>query len=288
MKKLVSVCAGVVLLLAISSCNFISNSSKFNDTNKEFIAKLLHGKYDDALKDLDLSNETYKDQSRDVTRDKVANFGKLLEENFGKNAQTQFLSAVKTKSTKEGESTEPNTTRVQLEIYDDEKFLVIQFTNNDVTGKIIGVTTIGGLKKKPGMFTFWLGLIPALVVWGILIYAIVQVKRSNIRRKWLKYLMILVLNYPVIVFSALGIQLNFSRFQIIGAGFTVFGFSGSVFEVGLPLGALYVLWKLKNGLYRTNDPESVIEAQNQDADKDVTAETEENNEEHQRFMPKQD
>jgi len=97
------------------------------------------------------------------------------------------------------------------------------------------------------MIIFWLfGILP-LSILLFNIYAIREIKKSTLSKKWLKYLAILFFNVPTITYSAVeGLSYKLLDFQFFfGISFSFMGFLGSVWTFGIPLGGIYWLWKLK-------------------------------------------
>ncbi len=101
-------------------------------------------------------------------------------------------------------------------------------------------------EKIPNMLFFWLfGILPILVL-IFNIYVIRLIKKSDLKKKWLKYLGVLFFNVPAISFSAVnGLSFSLLSFQImLGLSFNYMGYLSSVWTFGIPLGGIYWLWKL--------------------------------------------
>ncbi len=97
------------------------------------------------------------------------------------------------------------------------------------------------------MTYFWLFGFLALSVPIFNIYVIRQVKRSNLKRKWLKYLAIVVFNVSSINYEALnGLSFELFNLQILlGMSFNYMGYLNAAWSFGLPFGSLYWFWKLR-------------------------------------------
>ncbi|MBL4625368.1 MAG: hypothetical protein JKY42_09555 [Flavobacteriales bacterium] len=111
----------------------------------------------------------------------------------------------------------------------------------------------------PNMIFFWLFGILAICVPVFNIYVIRLVKKSDLNKKWLKYLAIICLNLPAISFAAVhGFSFNLLSFQILlGFSFSYMGYLSSLWTFGLPLGGVYWFWNLK---YKNPvDPEKLDE-----------------------------
>jgi hypothetical protein len=120
---------------------------------------------------------------------------------------------------------------------------------DDVSGKMLNINTLNVKQPIPNMTLFWLFGLLALCVTAFNIYVIREVKRSSLKRKWLKYLSIVIFNVPAVTFAAVnGLSLKLLNFQILlGISFGYIGYLNSFWTFGLPLGGLYWVLKLKRG-----------------------------------------
>ena len=91
---------------------------------------------------------------------------------------------------------------------------------------------------------FWLFGLLAICVPVFNIYVIIQIKRSDLKKKWLKYIAVLFLNFPTIAYASVN-GLSFKLLNFLGVGFGSMGFINYYLAFGIPLGGLYWLWKLK-------------------------------------------
>tara|TARA_R110002049_G_scaffold30345_7_gene103968 strand:+ start:288 stop:806 length:519 start_codon:yes stop_codon:yes gene_type:complete len=162
------------------------------------------------------------------------------------------MTAEKTLSTVEGESTAPNTTLAQIEFSNDTGFGVFEITFDDNSNKILHIKTLDLKEKIPNMTFFWLFGILAICIPIFNIWIIRKIKRSNLKKKWLKYIAVIFLNVPAITYSAVyGLSFSLLTFQILfGISFSYMGYLSSAWTFGIPLGGLYWLWKLNK---KTND-----------------------------------
>jgi predicted membrane protein len=99
----------------------------------------------------------------------------------------------------------------------------------------------------PTMTYFLLFGLFALCIPLFNIYVIIQIKRSHFKRKWLKYIAVVLLNVPTISYAAInGLSFKLLHFQfLLGVGFHYMGYLNSVWAFGIPFGGLYWFWKLK-------------------------------------------
>jgi hypothetical protein len=99
----------------------------------------------------------------------------------------------------------------------------------------------------PAMMYFWLFGLFAVCVPMFNIYVIRQIKQSDLKKKWLKYISVIFLNVPAITYAAVsGLSFNLLSFQLLfGISFNYSGYLNSAWTFGLPLGGLYWFWKLR-------------------------------------------
>ena len=78
------------------------------------------------------------------------------------------------------------------------------------------------------------------------IWIIRKIKKSDLKKKWLKYIAVIFLNVPAITYNAVyGLSFSLLSFQILfGISFSYMGYLSSAWTFGIPLGGLYWLWKL--------------------------------------------
>ena len=79
------------------------------------------------------------------------------------------------------------------------------------------------------------------------IYVIRKIKRSDLRRKWLKYIAVVCLNTPIISYAATaGFWFKLINFQfLLGFSFSYMGYMNAVWTMAIPLGGLYWFVKLR-------------------------------------------
>jgi hypothetical protein len=251
MRKYLIALISVALLAFTSSCSFLANSKKYSDSSQLFIENLLHKDYDKCI-DM-LAFNPAKPPNRDSVKAGLDGFRSIIVRNFGDKLEYSFIKAEKTYSTEQGVGTPPNTTLVYVQYHNKTNFGIIQGLFDDKTGKILNIKTLDIKEKIPGMLLFWLFGILAVCIPAFNIYMIVKVKRSDMKRKWLKYLAIIILNLPAITFNAVqGLTIKYFSFQILlGISFNLSDYLDSFWTFGIPIGGLLVLLKLKSGNYRS-------------------------------------
>lgn len=249
MKRLRFVITALLAIGLLSGCTFIGNTFKYRDTTKEFVESLLQKDYNKCVSLMAMDNPIAANTNLDTLKMGLANFRDIIVNNFGDKLDYSFMSSEKKWSTNTGESTPPNTTRVLMQFANDKEFGVFQVLFDDNSRKILNIKTLDVKAPIPKMVGFWLFGLLALCVPAFNIYMIVRIKRSQYRKKWLKYLAVIILNVPAITYNAVnGLSLQLLSFQILfGISFQYMGYLNSAWTFGIPLGGLYLLWQLKNG-----------------------------------------
>lgn len=246
MKKLLSVLAILTLATCLNGCSFFSNLSNYRSTTETFTNSLINRNFDKcvSLMNMGLSPNI------DLNQFKVGldTFRNVIVKNFGTKLEYTFMSAEKKFSTDNKDNLPPNTTLVMVEFHNDKDIGVLQVLFDDKTGKIDNIKALDVKQPIPDMSKFWLfGFLAAIVI-AANIYTIVLVKRSDLRRKWLSYIAIILLNVPTIEYHATdGIFFKLLHFQfLLGISFSKAGYLGSVWAVGIPVGAIFILWRLSS------------------------------------------
>ena len=250
----------IIAILLMSSCEFFSNSVEYRKTTEDFMEALINGDYDKCVDLFAMQHEMAKNINVDTMKAGLPKFRELITNNFGEQLEYTLMSTEKKFSTIEGESTPPNATDVLVQIENREEFGVLKLLFDDSSNKIMNLNTLNVKEKIPNMLPFWLFGILAICIPVFNIYVIRQIIKSNLKRKWLKYLAVLIFNVPAITYSAIsGIGIKLLNFQImLGISFSYMGYMNSMWTFGIPLGALYWLWKLKN-INDTNPQQSEFE-----------------------------
>ena len=237
----------IMTVSLLSSCTFISNTFKYKDTTKEFIETLLKEDYDKCVDYMAMEHEIAKNINLDTMKLSLSNFREIIVNNFGTELDYTFMKSEKKFSTIEEENTPPNTTVVLIEFSNDKEFGVFKVLFDDTSRKILNINTLDVKQPIPSMTVFWLFGLLALCVPVFNIYVIRKIKRSELKKKWIKYIAVIFLNVPAFTYAAVnGFSFSLLSFQILlGVSFSYMGYLSSVWTFGLPLGGLYWFWKLK-------------------------------------------
>lgn len=262
MKNLKTLLFVILLLPLFTACDFITNVFTYKDSTAEFIDSVIKEDYDKSLDCLDFSGSTKDDKELDSIRIRLTDFRKYLVDRFGTEIEYSFLRAQKTRSTIDSQNTPEGATDVFIQINNDKYFGVLQLLFEDESGKIIKADVLNMKEEIPSMPVFWLVGLIAICVPIFNIYMVVRIRRSSLKKKWIKYLAIILLNLPTIGYTAIGaLYLNILSAQFLfGISFSILGYASSYWAIGLPLGGIYWYWRLaerkrlaKDGIDLDND-----------------------------------
>jgi hypothetical protein len=257
--------ASFVLLMILCGCNFIKRSFQYSDTSKQFIDAILNQDYDKSFNLMAMDREEMREMNRDTLKMKLAATHDMLVKHYGNKLNYTFKKTEKFASTKREDNLPPNTTLLFLEFDNGKDLGMLKFLFDDTSGKVINLRLFD-IAPVPNMLYFWLFSALLLLVFAFNVYVIIQIKRSTVIKKWKKYLPVILFNVPTLGYNAMGgFFFKLIYFQLmLGISFAHMGYSGSSASFGIPIGAIYVLWKLRNGLYKTEED---VVAENQLADK---------------------
>lgn len=233
----------LVLITLFTSCEFVVSVFKYKDTTKAFVDALIKDDYSKAITYMALDHQSAKGTNVDTLKKGLRNFKMMLTRNFGSELKYSFISATKTLSTEETD----NTTNAQIQFANKEVFGVLEVTFDDKSNKILNINMLQINQPIPSMTVFWLFGILALCIPIFNIYVIRLIKKSDLKRKWIKYLAVILLNAPSVTYNAVsGLSFKLISFQFLfGIGFGFMGYLNSVWTFGIPLAGLYWLWRLK-------------------------------------------
>lgn len=224
------------LTILFSSCSFVGNVNKYSKTSKELINSIVNEDYTKAY-DFFAYNESDK-MPLDTFKVQIDNFRELIIDNFGTNFDLSFTLAEKT-TFKTGEPG-PHPTKVQIQLKNDSTYGYFTVLFDDEVNKVSKISLMDTKNVIPSMTLFWLfGLLP-LLVFGFNIYTIRRVSKSDLNKKWLKIIGIIILNVPALTYSVVnGFKIEPLNFQIfLGISFGMMGYVGTFWTFGLPIGSI--------------------------------------------------
>lgn len=260
----------LLTVLLLTSCEFISSTFKYKDKTEEFVETLIKEDYNKCVDLMAMNHEMAKNTNIDTMKLGLANFRQLIVKNWGEELEYSFMKSEKKFSTVEADNTPPNTTLVLVEFNNEKDFGVLEVLFDDTSKKILNIKTIDVKEPIPTMTYFWLFGILAICIPVFNIYVIRQIKRSDLNKKWLKYIAVIFLNVPAITYAAVsGLSFKLLNFQILlGVSFGYMGYLNSYWTFGIPLGGLYWFWKLRQ---RKNEAPETELLTDQDIETGTTA-----------------
>ena len=227
-----------------NSCNLISSLSSYRSTTESFTNSLINRDFDKCISLMAVGHAN----DADIRQIKVSldTFSNVIVRNFGNKLDYSFMKAEKKYSSDKEDNLPPNTTLVQIEFHGDKYVGVMEVLFDDKTKKIDNIKAQDVKQLIPDMTKFWLFGIFAAIVLAFNIYTIVMVKRSGLKRKWLAYIGIILLNVPTIQYEAInGLFFKPLYFQILlGVSFQKMGYFGSIWAVAIPFGAIIAQWRI--------------------------------------------
>jgi nitrate reductase NapE component len=237
----------ILTISLLTSCDFIKNALTYKDKTEELVEMLLTEDYEKAVDLFAMEHDMAKNTDVAVLKKGLADFRKRIVDNFGTELDYSFMKAEKKISTTEEDNTPPNTTVALVEFSNGKEFGVFKVLFDDNSGKILNLNTLDVKEPIPSMTIFWLFGLLAICVPIFNIFVIREIKRSDLRKKWLKYVAVIFLNVPAITYAAVGgLSFKLLNFQILlGISFGYMGFLNSYWSLGIPLGGLYWFWKLR-------------------------------------------
>ena len=232
--------------LTLISCNFFQNSMEYKETSKKFMNTLINKSVGESIPYFALESEKGKNTNVEEMKNGLENFRQNFIATFGKNIEYEVMSAQKQFSTVQQSNTPPNSTTVLMQFKNDKDFGVLQFLYDDKTKKILNVTPMDAKYPIPNMKLFYFLGILTLIIPAFNIYMINKIRKSDLKRKWLKYIAIILLNFPTFIYNAVtGFSFKLFQFTFLGFGFSAMGYLNSTITMGIPIAAIYWYWKLK-------------------------------------------
>jgi len=247
MTRLKQIVFIVLTVSLLTGCNFIKNAYTYKDKTKEFVEKLLKEDYDNILVCFAIDHEIAKNTDIEKMKAGLAEFRQIIIKNFGTDLEYSFMTAEKKWSTENEDNTPPNTTIALIQFSNNKEFGVFKVMFDDISGKILKINALDVKEPIPSMTVFWLFGLIALCVPVFNIYVIRKIKKSDLKKKWLKYIAVIFLNVPALTYAAVkGFSFSLLNFQILlGISFSYMGYLNAAWTFGLPLGGMFWFWKLR-------------------------------------------
>ena len=250
----------LVLLFLIAFC--IVGCSSFNKEKSIQIAKyIVEGDYEKVMEESD--DLVFQQMSRYTFTIGLQSMHDLIQTGLGSEVEYTFIQSEKKYRIQKGK--EPN-------IEDNHDVTIIMLSNgnkstmltlfyNRETGKpyYFHVDDV----RECDMTRFWILSSLGLLVIAFIIYTIVRVKKSDMKKKWVKYILAVVVNIPLFLVTSSGVKLSLGL-SIMGVGFEYLG-PDSYTKIAFPLGSIIVLYLLRkhNKKKETETVETTENSQNE-------------------------
>ena len=240
----------IILLLSITiftSCNFINNTIEYNDSSKEFMNTILKQNVDKSLPYFALESEAAKNVDINQMKNGLEEFRTKILDNFGSELNYEFISANKHYSSVAENNTPKNTTVVNLQFENETNFGVVEMLYDDNSKKLLNINILDVKQPIPNTSLLYvIGLI-SLIIPIFNIYVINKIRKSNLSKKWLKYIAVVIFNFPTFIYNVVtGLGFKIFQFTFLGLGFQATGYLNSVVTIGIPIAGIYWFWKLKD------------------------------------------
>jgi hypothetical protein len=204
-----------------------------------------------------MEHEMAKNANVEELKIGFVNIREPFVEHWGTQLDYSFMKSEKKFSTIGANNTPPNTTLVSVQFKNKNNFGVIQVLFDDNSQKILNINFLDIKEQIPTMTYFWLFGLLAICVPVFNIYVIRQIKRSNLTKKWLKYIAVIFLNIPSIIYAAVnGLSFKLLSFRVLGIGFGYMGYLNSYWAFGIPLGGLYWFWQIRRRKNKATETET--------------------------------
>lgn len=204
---------------------------------------IIDGEIDQSVNAFAFEHEGFKNMNKNTLNEGLYQFRTDMISQYGKDVKFTFIEARKHFSN--DNNSIPNSTNVNFLFQNDKNYGFVKFIYDDNSKKILNVMPEFSNKPLPSMALFYIILIIGLLIPIFNIYVFNMIRKSELKRKWLKYIALILLNFPTIKYFPLeGFDFQFLNFQFLGYGFSYYSIFSNV-VIALPIGAIYWFWKLK-------------------------------------------
>jgi len=244
--------------IILAGCGTKQSLDDAQNTSVQFVQDMINGEYEKPLSKINWDQEH-------LVKDSVINYFEILryrvQSEFGKEVtykslgcqQNILLSKTNNEKT-EMLTGEPGVKYCLVQISDKYHFSIFRLSLGK-DNKILSIDMSNDIFPIPHPALFWvIGVVVMLCIFAFNVFVLIRIYKSDVTRKWLKCLMVVFLNFPVIGFKLMhGFYFTLFSLPIMGVGFSINNYLDSHWSFGLPLGAIVVFWRIKNNLYRTQD-----------------------------------
>lgn len=247
MRYLTQILLLALIIATLTGCETVANMFSYRYVTVAFVESLLNEEYDNAIDQMTVNRKDLGEANLDTLKLELADFRYHIVKKFGTELDYTFMKAEKMSSAlTSDQASSAGTTDVYIQFSNEDYFGVFKVSFDDGYGKIKFINVLDIKKIIPSMFSFWLIGFIAILVPVLNVYAIVRIKRSDLKRKWIKYIAVICLNVPTITYSAInGFSFQLLQFQVLfGFGFSLMGYLNCAWTIGVPIGGLFWLWRL--------------------------------------------
>jgi len=237
----------IIILSIVTSCDFIRNSFTYKDKTCELVETMIKEDYTKSVNCFALKHTLFKNTNIEILKKRLTGLRGVIVQNFGTELTFILMKSEKRISTVKILDIPPNTTEAYIQFTNGKEFGVFKVLFDDVSQKILNIEILDVKDPIPNMVTFWIIGFLMLLIPTFNIYIIILIRNSDFKKKWLKYLAILSLNAPAILYNAIGgFSISLLKIQLLlGISFSYMGYAHSYWAIGIPLGGIYWFWKLQ-------------------------------------------
>lgn len=241
------VIAIVSVLVVLTTFGTVFNgvlSAGYTKVAEPFFTSLLKGDFTGARQSLYLPTGAAPSV---VADEKMNSLRQALGFGAGETVEVRFDRSEKVVSTDASEATPEGTTRVFFDLVAKERYVEVETLINDQAQKFQYVNLTVPPRQAPGLMLFSIVALLALTVPALYIVALVRVRSAFDHGRWWRYLTVLAFNLPTVTFLATGdIHVNLVQNQMmLGYAINLAGLSHIAVTIGLPVGAVYWIVRLK-------------------------------------------
>jgi predicted transcriptional regulator with HTH domain len=222
-------------VLCLCSCNSVNKEKSI-----EITQNVAEGNYDAVLNELDES--VFQAIGKDSLKTILTKMAQQIKLNVGDDLDYTFLKGEKKFVYHSDQKNDYFYTETMIS--GDEKCYTARIHYNPTTNKPISIQLSEPYENPYTTSFWWIAAILGIGVMAFNIFTIVKVKKSKLDRKWLMYLLIILLNTPYISSSPEKISAGISIIHILGFGFAFAG-QYSFVKIGIPIGAFIAWYKMK-------------------------------------------
>jgi len=244
----------VLTVLGMVASGFLSKG--YLVSAEPFFASLIEGRFDAARRSLFLPPNA---DAALFSDDKLAALQSALKDSLKEGVTVRFNRSQKVVSTNPSEATPDGTTRVYFDLVAADRYVEVETLINDHSQKFQYVNLSQAARPVPNLLVLWIVgalflSIPALNLW-----AMVRIRSNVAKGRIWRYVTVLVFNLPSITYFATGgIHVDpWTNQMMLGFSFNLSGLSQASASIGLPLGALFWVFKMRrSSLRETRDATS--------------------------------